>query len=75
MPSELAEGVREVVERLRAERGLSVNALAAASGLGQRTLARRLGPDASTPLDVDDLDGLARAFGCTPQQLLDWAAQ
>jgi len=73
VPGELSHATSEVVLRMARERGLSVNALAKAAGLPQTTLARRLSNHAS--LDVDDLEGIARALGLTPHELLEFAEQ
>lgn len=71
MPDDLARAVAGEVNRLLLERGLTVNAAAKASGLPQRTLARRLAGEGA--LDLDDVQGLCRALDVDPVDLLRWA--
>lgn len=56
------EGVIEAIDRLRTERGLSVSALAASSGLERSLVSRLLRGE--RPMYLHQAETLAKALGC-----------
>lgn len=71
MPEHLAAAVAEQVRRLVEERGISGRALAQATGIPQRSLARKLA--GSTAFDLADLEALCEVFGIRVTDVVSWA--
>lgn len=71
VPDDLAAAVAREVNRLLAERGMSVNALAKAAGLPQSTVAKRLAGTGT--LDLDDVQAISASLDIDARDLIGWA--
>jgi DNA-binding Xre family transcriptional regulator len=68
---QLSEVVAAEVRRLLAERGISGNALAKATGIPQRTVANKL--SGRNPFDLDDVAKVCTVLEVDVTDLLTWA--
>jgi transcriptional regulator with XRE-family HTH domain len=71
VPEDLAAAVAEQIRRLMQAHRVSGNALAAATGIPQRSISRKL--TGESQFDLNDVQRIAAHFGVDPEDVIAWA--